>query len=338
MSGTRLKVKVGNMSEEFAEPLITIGIPVKNSAWSIREVLSAIEDLEYSKNRVKLVFVDDHSTDGTFEIISEWTKSVSHQYYDSVLIQESTNIPKARNLCIERFEGDYMLFWDSDVIPPRNLLRQMVTMLETERSLGMIGADYLHRKQDKQVGVYGKVMTSKRTHAVWMGFTLIRRDLFELIGGFNELLDIGEDAEYGIRAAEKTDFKTIWGPQPVLHLRPPTGKKSSDRRFTQWLSYNFRERGDKYAKTFHQLPMLLRMRIFYYGALPFALALSLILAYWIGLLTVLIFVAYLLPGWYMAVHGSNLRRGTLSFFLFNVPTGIVLSYGVLRHVLRHSEK
>ena len=37
--------------------------------------------------------------------------------------------------------------------------------------------------------------------------------------------------------------------------------------------------------------------------------------YWIGLLTVLMFIACLLPGWYLAVRGSNMRRGTLSFFL-----------------------
>ncbi|MCK4444753.1 MAG: glycosyltransferase family 2 protein, partial [Thermoplasmata archaeon] len=245
---------------------------------------------------------------------------------------------KARNLCLERFEGDYLLFWDSDVIPPKNLLRRMVSMLENDRSLGMIGADYVYQKQDRQVGVFGKVIRNKRTHAVWMGFTLIRRDVFELIGGFNELLDVGEDTEFGIKVAEGTDFRTMWGPQPVLHLRPPAGKRSSDRSFTQWLSYNFRERGDKYAKAFRELPLLLRMRIFYYGPLPVVLALSLVLAYYVGFLAVLIFIAYLLPGWYLSIRGSDLRRGTLSFFLFNMPTGIALSYGVLRHVLKHSEK
>ncbi len=102
---------------EGSIPLVTIGIPIKNRFWCIRKVLEAIESLEYPKDKINLVFVDDHSTDGTFEILVKWKNEMERRYYNIVLVQEHTNIPQARNLCIKNMVGEYLLFWDSDVIP-----------------------------------------------------------------------------------------------------------------------------------------------------------------------------------------------------------------------------
>jgi len=315
---------------ESKQPLLTIGILTKNSASSVREVTGAIESLEYPKKRIKLVFVDDYSTDGTFDFLKKWRMENESFYHAIVPVQEHTNIPKARNLCIDTMEGDFILFWDSDVIPPKHLLLRMVEMLQTDGKLGMVGADYVYQHKSMLAKLQGDPATDKGTHAVYMGFTLIRRSVFEKVGKFNEFLDVGEDTEFGIRVVEQTSYKIMWSPSPVLHLRPAPGARGTRPTFLQWLSYNFNLRGEQYARTFPSLPLALRLRVLYYLLLPVVMVASLVLSLYLGVAyPVLALIVYLSPGLVLAARGSNVRRGTMSFLWSNVPTGIALSYGTL---------
>ena len=176
-----------------ALPLVTICIPTKNRAWFIGKVLHAIENIDYPKHLVKIVFVDDYSTDDTFEIISEWASNASKKYSMKVeVIRAKTNIPQARNICIEHLEGKYLLFWDSDIIPPSDLLKTMIEIMEQNLSIGVIGADYIY---DRSLQVKYEPIASKETSAVYMGFALIRREVFEKVGGFNEFLNISPEEQ-----------------------------------------------------------------------------------------------------------------------------------------------
>jgi hypothetical protein len=49
-----------NNYEKSKEPLITIGMLVKNRESCIREILKVSENLEYPREKMKLVFVDDY--------------------------------------------------------------------------------------------------------------------------------------------------------------------------------------------------------------------------------------------------------------------------------------
>jgi glycosyltransferase involved in cell wall biosynthesis len=74
-------------------PLITICVPVKDEAYCIRHMLKSLEDLDYPKKRIKIVFVEGHSTDGTYDILAEWVARAKTSYYDVVLMRVKSNIP-----------------------------------------------------------------------------------------------------------------------------------------------------------------------------------------------------------------------------------------------------
>lgn len=335
----RFRVGITEATTVFKEPLTTIGMIVKNRLVCIRKVLGIIENLEYPKEKIKLVFVDDYSTDGTFEILKEWKVRMEKSYYNVILIQEQTNIPQARTLCFRNMDGDFILFWDSDVIPPRDLLKEMVDILKSDQRVGIIGADYLYEIDNVLRRMLGKPLTNKAARAVYMGFTLIRREVFERVGGFNELLEVGEDIEFCLRAAEKTDYEIAWAPRPVLHLASANKIKRFGHGLARWLVINFCVQGEQYAKSFHKLPLLIRLRILFYALLPPVLASVTFLAHSLGVTWVaLLFVVYLLPGLLLTVHRSNIRRGVVSFFVFNIPAGVVVSYGVIICLLRKLPK
>ncbi|MEM1726626.1 MAG: glycosyltransferase [Candidatus Bathyarchaeia archaeon] len=304
-------------------PLITIGIPIKNRFQYIRSLFEAIEDLDYPKEKIKLIFVDDFSTDGTYEALVKWKNKVEEKYYKVVLIRERTNIPQARNLCIKNMEGDYLLFWDSDVIPPRDLLSEMISIMEENSSIGMIGADY---EYDPSLKVRYRPIVNRKTHAVYMGFTLIRREVFNAAGFFDENLSVGEDTEFGIRVTEKTDYKIVWAPRPVLHLKSPSDVK---RRKHAWMAYNFRVRAEEYYKSFTRLPKFLKIRLAYYIGLPWAIVLGLVtFIFGVQILSITPLI-YLAPSLYPLVKSRGLKEGIIMWLTFNLPTGLSLSYGFL---------
>ncbi len=323
---------------EVNTPLVTIGILTKNRFWCIRKVLEAIESLEYPKDKINLVFVDNHSTDGTFEILAEWKSEMEGRYYNIILIQEHTNIPQARNLCIEKMVGKYLLFWDSDVVPPRDLLKEMVFIMENNLSLGIIGADYIYEAALK---IKRKLILNKKSHATYMGFTLIRRDVFEKVGGFNENLSGSEDTEFCIRVVEKTNYKIMWSPKPVLHLKRLEDVKRKGL-VKSWVKYNFVVRAEEYYRIFGSLPKFLKARIFYYLGLPWAVVASFIGAIINGQFLAIVLLIYLAPSIYLVIKQNGLKDGMVTWLRFNFPIGLALSYGVLkvaikRHVLTHKK-
>ena len=103
-------------------PLITIGLVVLNRAWIIEKVITSILGQSYPHDRIYLLVVDGVSKDDTVQIIEGCIKGSSLFGY-KIIVREC-NIPEGRNLCIENMMGDYLFFWDSDVIIKRKLLRR----------------------------------------------------------------------------------------------------------------------------------------------------------------------------------------------------------------------
>lgn len=320
-----------NTTQESSLPLITIGMPTKNRSWCLPQVLARLEGMEYPKKKMKIIFVDGYSTDGTFTMLKEWKEREGQKYHDVLLIQEDCNIPEARNLCINRIVGDFLLFWDSDVIPPPDFIKRFVEQFHENDKLGMIGADYIYENEKSK-----NIVKNNTTHALYMGFTAIRKELFDHVPAFNEKLEVGEDTEFGIKVSEKTNYRIKWANEPVLHLKQ---KDTQQTGWTfSWLSYNFLKRGKQYAESYDTLPLFLKGRIAYYLLLPWVLSFPayLLLFPFLSIYLVSFPLLYLCFGLFHAVKNMNVKRGTTFFFTFYIPTGIALSYGFLLHLFREA--
>lgn len=89
-----------------------------NSGISINYVLNFLLMQEYPREKIFYLVVDGGSSDNTLEIVHEVFKNNPGLTYE-VLVAAGTNIPQARNVCIERLLRtgvDYILFVDSDVV------------------------------------------------------------------------------------------------------------------------------------------------------------------------------------------------------------------------------
>ncbi|CCC81987.1 glycosyltransferase [Thermoproteus tenax] len=306
-------------------PLITICMPVKNRAWHLNKVLRAIEELDYPRDYLELVFVDGYSQDGSYEVLAKW-RDGAIGFRRVELIRAKTNISQARNECVKRTSGDYLLFWDSDVVPPRDLLKTMVELMERDRRICIMGADYVY---DEELGIKYKPVVNKEAVAVYMGFTLVRRDVFKIVSTFNEILSSGEDTEFCIKVRERARCKVMWAPKPVAHIKRPEDLRKS---VIEWLKYNFTTRAKEYYTAWNSLPKFLKARILYWLSWPWAIALTAYLILSSPTLASLP-LAYMLSSAYLVVRERGLRYGLMTWVKSNILIGLALSYGVAKETL-----
>lgn len=311
-------------------------MPTKNSAWSLPRVLASVRGLAYPRDRLKLVFVDDCSTDATHAILTDWAQRHRRDFHDVVVVQAPTNIPQARNRCLRLAEGEYVLFWDSDVIAPSpDFLGRLLAIMRDNAEVGAIGCSYISANR----GISSRLLpppVATSTHAVYLGFTLIRHRVFDVVGPFNEDMEVGEDTEFFIRLGAKTRYTVRWAPEPCLHLSPDAPSAGTEARkdtaSLRWLRYNFDTRARQYLAQYRNLPRILKLRIVYYFLLPPVVLLTVILSLhrvvYAGLT-----VLYIAPSLALECRSRGIRRGLYTYLATNIPTGVALSYGFVQKLI-----
>jgi glycosyltransferase involved in cell wall biosynthesis len=172
-------------------PKVSLVIPVFNRAFMLDKVIRCL--LAQTYENIEIIFVDDGSGDGSFEILSRYPEIKIHR-------QENRGPAAARNAGIGLAEGEILHFIDSDVIAPKNLVADHVKY---------------HLKYTNCIvqGQVVRILNLDDAFRVPMGFAFYARPFFatgnvsvrkkfvEAAGGFDEVAfrKGWEDLDLGIR-------------------------------------------------------------------------------------------------------------------------------------------
>jgi GT2 family glycosyltransferase len=188
---------------------IAIGMPVYNRAGTLPIVLDSILELDYDKRKLRLIFVDNDSSDGSFELLERFRSERGGDFESVLIARERGNIPFARNRCIGLMgDAAALLFLDSDVVLRPWALRRMIALMG---EADMAALHYGPRPRGRRGG-------SKYVSDVGMGCTIIKREVFETIGRFDEGLPVGEDTDFCLRAVEAGFRIILDDSEPLEHL------------------------------------------------------------------------------------------------------------------------
>ncbi len=88
---------------------ISVIIPVYNAEKYLKKAIDSV--LSQTLARIELVCINDGSKDGSMRILSEYQKNYSNI---KVIDQKNSGAACARNTGIQRAEGEYVFFLDSD--------------------------------------------------------------------------------------------------------------------------------------------------------------------------------------------------------------------------------
>lgn len=114
--------------------MISIVIPVYNAATYLRDTLNSIVNQSYTN--VEIIIVNDGSTDKSSEICHEYAK-----IYQNIMVydRENNGVSASRNYGIEKSNGDYIWFMDSDDILEEDALLYAVEQQEKYNADVVIG-------------------------------------------------------------------------------------------------------------------------------------------------------------------------------------------------------
>lgn len=187
-------------------PLVTICIVTFNRGWVVGEALKSLLMQNYPKNKLYVVVVDGGSTDDTVKVCHRVLSGAGLAGYE-VIVQPSS-IPVARNIGISRVKGEFLFFWDSDIIMEPLALEKLVRVA-LEANVDIISAE-VHFLSVKNLKDGWRALDGLQNRhfgdpvpvpAVTMSATMIKLGVLERMR-FDPDLTLYEDLDFCIRARE----------------------------------------------------------------------------------------------------------------------------------------
>jgi glycosyltransferase involved in cell wall biosynthesis len=214
---------------ENTAPLVSVIVPVFNLERYVVEAVASVQ--AQAHQRVEIIIVDDGSTDATPTLIANVAISDSRV---QVISQTNAGPSAARNEGLRRATGEFISFLDADdTLHPMKILRQLATLERT--GAGIAFCDYYTTDEDlvprtisptrPQLSSINEQLPLQNVfppHAA-----LVRRDVVERVGLFDESLRSAEDWDYWIRCAAVTSMVHVTG--ALCSYRRHGGQSHNDR-------------------------------------------------------------------------------------------------------------
>ena len=121
-------------------PTVAIIIPARNEEKNIGNLLQALSNQSYPLHKMEVLVIDDHSTDGTASVVSQFPFAKS-------ILQEEEGIiaykKKALEKGIANTNADWILCTDADCIPSKDWVLMMVNSLTSNQASFLAAPVYL---------------------------------------------------------------------------------------------------------------------------------------------------------------------------------------------------
>ncbi len=183
-------------------PKITILIPVYNEEDVIEDTLKSVFSIDYPKEKLEIIVINDGSTDRTREIL--------RRYEDRVRVIDKPNGGKADalNWGLREASGEFVAVLDSDTRVPPDVFKRVLTYFNDPSVaavdvtiLPMNRRNLLERMQYIEyhiIAVYRKLLEAINAIYVTPGFAVYRTDVLKKLGGW-DTKNLTEDIEIAWR-------------------------------------------------------------------------------------------------------------------------------------------
>ena len=201
---------------------VSIIIPTFNEEEYLPACLNSILDLNYKKEDMEIIVIDNGSTDRS--------RMIAEEHGVKVLRDDSLNISGLRNLGARNASGDVLAFVDADCIVGENWLKNAAIYFE-KKNIVAWGAPPLLPEESTWVQKAWYIIRQKEDivqTVEWLESMnlFVRKELFLEAGGFNEDLVTCEDVDLCYRLQK---YGKIYSDHniKVIHL----GEASTVREF-----------------------------------------------------------------------------------------------------------
>lgn len=200
------------------DPKISIVIPTYNQSEYLQEAVESVLNQTY-KN-IEIIIVDDGSTDNTLGVVRSFDNNKI-----IYIQQKNKGASSARNTGIKKANGEYIAFLDSDDLWLKNKLRKQIDFIKENPEIGLLGT-----------GCYQMINIGKMIHKKIFPFenkilqkdlikynpfiqssVMIRKNVFDDIGLYDEKFKESEDYDLWLRIAQKYKIANL--PEALITKR-----------------------------------------------------------------------------------------------------------------------
>ena len=187
---------------------ISVVIPTYNRYEFLKRALESVYAQTHTPEEV--IVVDDGSTDNTSQIQKDFPNII-------YLYQENGGVSSARNVGIKNANFEWIAFLDSDDEWDENKLKFQVEFHKNNPKILMSYTDERWVRDSKEIKIPkkfkkygGDIFEECLSHCIIApSATLIHKDLLEIVGVFDESLEVCEDYDLWLRVALENEIGLV---------------------------------------------------------------------------------------------------------------------------------
>lgn len=208
----------------ICKPRVSVVIPVRNGKDYLQEALDSV--LQQSFTDLELLLINDGSTDDDYDRYALQDERIR------VIHLTGTGVSRARNVGMAQSRGELIAFLDADDLWFPGKLEAQVRYFDEHPDVGVVfgkfirwpalagggfapansliqDANHLTTAEHERSGwLYTKLLDGL---LVGMNTAVVRRSVYEAIGGFNESMRQGEDYDFWLKTSRIAQMHSLDG-------------------------------------------------------------------------------------------------------------------------------
>jgi|CXWL01.1.fsa_nt_gi glycosyltransferase involved in cell wall biosynthesis len=210
--------------------LVTVVIPNYNYAHYLRETIDSVLSQTYPN--IEIIVVDDGSKDGSKEVLASYGSQIQ------AIFQQNQGVSAARNNGAGAGSGEFIAFLDADDAWLTEKIEKQVARFAADPELGLVhvgvddvnadGTSLRHRLDGAEDGAMNDMLMLKPGVLGGGSGVMIRREVFEAVGGFDTRLSTSADFDLFVRISGQ--YRVGFVPSVLLRYRYHTANMHGNVR------------------------------------------------------------------------------------------------------------
>lgn len=192
---------------------VTLAVPAYNEEKTIKNTIISINNLDYPKDMIEIMVINDGSKDNTEKVVKD---TVKFYKIDNLKLINIKNMGKASalNIALRKAKGKYFACLDADSFVDKDALKESVGFIQKDPDLAIITPIMQVNKPKNLIQLFQKIeyitamllvklMGYIDSNYIAPGpFSLYKTDIIKRLGGFDEN-NLTEDQEIAYRVQSK---------------------------------------------------------------------------------------------------------------------------------------
>ena len=224
-------------------PSVTVIVPCWNEENTVKGTVDSLLAMDYPKDKLKIMLVDDGSTDNTWQVLQQFTETPNIE----VIHKENGGKHTAMNLGIERATTEMVGCLDADSFVTPTALKRMIPYFDDAAVMAVSPSIIVKdpkrpmewaQKVEYQLSVYIKKMLGlmNAIHVTPGPFSIYRMEVFQQLGLYREAHKT-EDMEIAYRMHE-AGMRIEQAHDAVVYTKTPSTAVALYKQRKRWI-YGF---------------------------------------------------------------------------------------------------